>query len=174
MFTLNHFIWLAICLIVIATSVILLRKYKPGLKWVLTVACIVSVVSELVKTFSLMKLIPSADGTMYYPYIELENVPFHLCSIQIILIFMTRFMKESSKRTTILAFMYPTTIVGAFAAIMIPTVFTKHVPVENAFTHIMAYQFFLYHAHIFIVIRFDSTKYSVAPLLIPPAFILLQ
>ena len=70
MFTLNHFIWLAVCLIVITTSVILLRKYKPGLKWVLTVACIVSVVSELVKTFSLMKLIPSADGTMFYPYIE--------------------------------------------------------------------------------------------------------
>lgn len=151
MFTLNHFIWLAVCLIVITTSVILLRKYKPGLKWVLTAACIVSAVSELVKTFSLMKLIPSADGTMFYPYIELENVPFHLCSIQIILIFMTRFMKESSKRTTILAFMYPTTIVGAFAAIMIPTVFTKHVPVENAFTHIMAYQFFLYHAMLIIL-----------------------
>lgn len=151
MYTLNHFIWIAVCLVIIAVSSYLLKKYKPRLKWVLTVACIVSAISELIKTFSLMKLIPSADGTMFYPYIELENVPFHLCSIQIIFIFITRFMKESNKRTTILAFMYPTTIVGAFAAIMIPTVFTKHVPVENAFTHIMTYQFFLYHTMLIIL-----------------------
>ena len=92
MYTLNHFIWIGICALVITLSIILLRKYKPGLKCVLTIACVVSVISELVKTFSLMKLVPSADGSMFYPYIELKNVPFHLCSIQIILIFMTRFM----------------------------------------------------------------------------------
>ena len=47
--------------------------------------------------------------------------------------------------------MYPTTIVGAFAAIMIPTVFTDTVPVQNAFTHIMTYQFFLYHTMLIIL-----------------------
>lgn len=151
MYTLQHFIWLALCFVIIILSIILLKKYKPSLRQVLTIACVVAVVSEIIKTFSLMQLVPSSDGTRFYPYIELENVPLHLCSVQIVLIFMTRFMKESNKRTTILAFMYPTTIVGAFAAIMIPTVFTKHVPVGNAFTHVMAYQFFLYHAMLIIL-----------------------
>ena len=151
MYSLNHFIWIIICLTLIIISLILLKKYRPSLKWVLSVACIVSVISELIKTFSLIQLVPSADGSMLYPYIELENIPFHLCSIQIILIFMTRFMKESNKRTTILAFMYPTTIVGAFAAIMIPTVFSKHVPVQEAFIHTMTYQFFLYHTMLIIL-----------------------
>lgn len=151
MYTLNHFIWLAVCALVIAISIILLRKYKPSLKTVLTIACIVSVISEIIKTFSLMQLVPSTDGTRFYPYIELENVPFHLCSIQIVLIFMTRFMKESNARTTILAFMYPTTIVGAFMAIMIPTVFNTNVPVQNAFTNIMAYQYFLYHVMLIVL-----------------------
>ena len=60
-------------------------------------------------------------------------------------------MKESNARTTILAFMYPTTIVGAFMAIMIPTVFNTNVPVQNAFTNIMAYQYFLYHVMLIVL-----------------------
>lgn len=151
MYTLQHFIWLLLCAIVITVSIILARKYKPSLRQVLTIMCVVAVISEIIKTFSLMQLVPSSDGSRFYPYIELENVPLHLCSIQIILIFLTRFMKESNTRTTILAFMYPTTIVGAFFAIMIPTVFSNNVQVEDAFTNIMAYQYFLYHAALIVL-----------------------
>lgn len=146
MFTLNHFIWLAISLSLIIVSVYFLNKYKPELDRVLTVACIGAVLSEFTRAFSLTHLIPSADGTMMTPFLELHNLPFHLCSVQVLLIFFVKFAKDGSLRTAILAFMYPTCAAGAFIALFIPIIFTDDIDVSQAFTHGIAYQYFLWHS----------------------------
>ena len=67
MFSVYHFIWIFISLALIVTSLILLKKYKPSLDLVLTVACVVCVLSEFIKVFSSIDLIPAADGTDFYP-----------------------------------------------------------------------------------------------------------
>lgn len=118
---------------------------------VLTWACIGAVLSEITRAFSLMHLVPSADGTMMTPFLELHNLPFHLCSVQVLLIFYTRFAKDSKLRTAILAFMYPTCAAGAFIALFVPIIFTDDIDVTQAFTHPIAYQYFLYHSMLVIL-----------------------
>lgn len=151
MFTINHFIWLAISLVLIIISLALLNKYKPELEKVLTVACIGAILSEFTRAFSLMHLIPSTDGTMMTPFVELHNLPFHLCSVQVLLIFFTRFAKKGPVRTAILAFMYPTCAAGAFIALFIPIIFTDDIEVSQAFTHPIAYQYFLWHSMLIVL-----------------------
>lgn len=51
MYTLPHFIWLAVCIAFITVSTVLLRKYTPPFKKVMSWACVAAVISELVKTF---------------------------------------------------------------------------------------------------------------------------
>lgn len=150
MFSIHHFIWLIICFAAIITASVLLKKYRPPIEKVLTAACVAAVLSELIKVFSELELVPSVSGDMMFPYIELENLPFHLCSLQIILIYVTRFMKPSDRRDALLAFMYPTCAIGAFFALMIPTVFAE-IELHQAFTHPHAYEYFLYHAFLIIL-----------------------
>jgi hypothetical protein len=99
----------------------------------------------------MMKIVPSSGGDMYYPYLELHQLPFHFCSVQIFFIAYVCFAKNAQNRETILAFMYPTCVCGAAAAICLPSIFTNSIPVEKAFTHPLAYQFFLYHTMLIVI-----------------------
>lgn len=151
MFSSYHCAWLAICLTVICLAVRYLRRERPPLQNVLSAACICCVLSELTKTLSVLKLVPSADGTAMFPYLELRHLPLHLCSIQILFIFYTRFAKSGRGRDMILAFMYPTCVAGAVLALLMPSIFGESIEVYQVFTHPLGYQYFLYHAMLIIL-----------------------
>ena len=151
MFTVYHLIWAVISIIVITISLLALKKYQLKLNTVLNIACVCSVLSELIKTFSVIKIVPSSDGTLFYPYIEMQHMPLHLCSLQIIIIFYVRFTKNEKMKQMLLGFMYPSCTLGAFFALLIPTIFNSSVPVEQAFVKPLAYQFFLYHSMLIIL-----------------------
>lgn len=151
MFTVYHFIWLAICLPLCAVVLWQLKKRKPALKKVLSWACIGCILSEVIKTLSVLKMVPSTDGSAMHLYLEMQHLPLHLCSIQIIFIFYARFAKESKAKETLLAFMYPSCTLGAFFAIMLPSIFSTSIEPYQAFTHPLAYQFFLYHAMLVVL-----------------------
>src|SRR5699024_2509932 len=54
-------------------------------------------------------------------------------------------------RTTVLAFMYPTALIGAALALAMPSIFSTSIEVSQAFTHPLAYQFFLYHSMLVVL-----------------------
>lgn len=151
MFTVYHFIWLAVCAALIAGTLVFLKQRRPPLKSVLSVCCVLCVLSELVKDLSVIKMVPSSDGSMLLPYMEMQHLPFHLCSIQILLIFFVRFARPGRGRTTVLAFMYPTALIGAALALAMPSIFSTSIEVSQAFTHPLAYQFFLYHSMLVVL-----------------------
>lgn len=151
MFTVYHFIWLAISVVLIAGTLVFLKQRRPPLKSVLSVCCVLCVLSELVKDLSVIKMVPSSDGSMLLPYMEMQHLPFHLCSIQILLIFFARFARPGRGRTTVLAFMYPTALIGAALALAMPSIFSTSIEVSQAFTHPLAYQFFLYHSMLVVL-----------------------
>lgn len=151
MFSVYHIIWMGISAVLITGALIWLQKYHPPLKNLLTVCCILSVISELIKMFSMVKMVPSSDGSVMNLYIENQHLPLHLCSLQIILIFYARFAKEGKAKTAILGFMYPTCVAGAFFAILLPSILNGTIPVERAFTHPLAYQYFLYHCMLIVL-----------------------
>lgn len=151
MFTVNHLIWFCISIALIVCSLVWLRKNKPSLSQVLIVCCVVCVLSELIKIFSVMKLVPSSDGSMYYPYMELQHLPFHLCSIQLFTIFYVTLKKQGMLRDIVLGFMYPTCIMGAFLSLCMPSIFSTSISIDQAFTHPLAYQFFIYHSMLIVL-----------------------
>ncbi len=165
MFTLYHFIWIAIVAVLVPVSLIYLIKNQVEINKVLNYACIGAIISEVIKTFCALQMVPSSDGSSMYLYISMDNVPLHLCSVQIILIFIARFTKNLALRDTLLAFMYPTCSVGAAFAVFIPIIFDGTIKTEQAFTHPYGYQFFLYHAMLIVfgLYIFLSKKVDIKP-----------
>ena len=98
MFSIQHIIWMIVSVAIIAGLVIALAKKHPSLKSVLTSAFVICACSELIKVLSCIELVPSADGSVLYPYLELQHLPFHLCSIQILMILYCRVAKGGQIR----------------------------------------------------------------------------
>ncbi len=151
MFSVQHMVWLSICGVLIVFVTAFLLKRRPEMNTVLNVACALCVLSELVKIFSAIEMVPSTSGSKLYPYIEIQHLPMHLCSLQILLIYFARFTKNQRMRETVLAFMYPAGVVGAAFALAIPTILKKAVKVSQAFCDPWAYQFFLFHSMLVIL-----------------------
>jgi len=155
MFSVQHIIWVVISAIITASGLIVMMKKKPSLKDVLTSGCVVCVLSEVVKILSCIEMVPSSDGLTIYPYLQMQHLPLHLCSIQLFTIFYCRFGKgtiaESRAKQFLLTFMYPTCVLGSFFAITLPSIFSTTITVSQAFTHPVAYQLFLFHSFLLVL-----------------------
>ena len=137
MFTLNHFIWLAIVLVTIIGLLILQKTKKIKYDTIITYMFIMSIISELIKIFSNL-IQTEAGGTVLDP----ADLPFHLCSIQIFFIFALKFViKTEESKQKLLGFMAPTMLVGGAIALFIPTVGVE-------FSKLQVYQYFIFHANI--------------------------
>ena len=151
MFTWRHFVWLGICAIIATCLILVYSKRRPPLTKVLNTAIIVSILSETVKVFSVIIFVPSSSGDSFTPYMPLNHLPLHFCSIQILFILFVRFTSNAKWRENLLAFMYPTCAGGAVSALLMPSIFTTSTPVEKAFVSPMCYQFFLFHTMLFVL-----------------------
>ena len=137
MFTAPHFIWLAISIVIIVGTTLLQSKFKLSYNFVLNVMLVVSVLSESVKTLCNLIPSPQVEGGMYLDPVDL---PFHLCSIQIFLMFGLKFFVKNEKtKQVILGFMAPSQMLGAIIALFVPTVGVK-------FSNIQVWQYFIYHS----------------------------
>lgn len=155
--------WLIICAGIIAAILLSYSRKKPALDSVLTTALIVSLVSEICKMVSVIEMVPSSDGELMMPYLPLIHLPLHFCSIQILLIAYVKFAKEKKRRESVLAFMYPSTIIGGILALLMPSIFTTTITPDEAFTTLMAYQFFIFHSMIIslgiIIVRSEEIRW---------------
>ena len=165
MFTWRHLIWLVICAVIVSAIVCGFRRKRPTLDRVLTTALIVAVISEIVKMVGVIELVPSQNGELMLPYLPMNHLPLHFCSIQIILIAAAKFMKNEKQRETLLAFMAPTCVLGGIMALLMPSIFTTTISVEQAFTSSMSYQFFIFHSMIIalglIIASSDQINWSM-------------
>jgi cytochrome bd-type quinol oxidase subunit 2 len=165
MFTWRHLLWLVICAGLIWAAVHSFNKKRPGIDSVLTTALIIAVLSEIVKMAGVIELVPSKNGELLMPYLPMNHLPLHFCSLQIILIAVAKFMKNDKGRETLLAIMAPACILGGFFALLLPSIFTTTIPVEEAFTSPISYQFFFFHTMIIalglIIVRSDTIDWSM-------------
>lgn len=151
MFSLNHIIWIIICAVITVICVIYVRKSKPTFKTMVNICFMVGVVSEFIKIFSVVELVPIMGGNGFYPYLETRYLPLHLCSLQILLFAYLKISKKTNDTIYhIICFMYPCCIIGGILAIIIPSIFNTSISVSQAFTHPLAYQTFLYHTMLIV------------------------
>lgn len=137
MFTWQHFVWLAISVVIVLAMLFIQKRFKLSFDVVLTIMCVMSVLSEVVKILCNMEEANYSKGGMI---LDPGDLPFHLCSIQIFLMFTLKFLiKKPSTKEHMLAFMCPSMIIGAVLALFIPTVGVQ-------FEKVQVYQYFIFHA----------------------------
>lgn len=136
MFEATHFIWLGISLVIIFGLLFIQKKYNLNFETILTIMLVMSVCSEVTKILCNMIDSPKGNGGMI---LDPGDLPFHLCSIQILFMFALKYIKNEEMKEKLLAFMIPSMILGATIALFVPTVGTE-------FDVVQVYQYFIYHA----------------------------
>ena len=134
MFTVNHFIWLGLCARAIVLGLAAAEKKHIDSKTAGMVMLVISVLSETCKMMTHM--LPSPEGGCA---LAPNALPFHLCSMQIFIVFYITFAKPSPTRDKVISFSVPAALLGGIMAMLIPTDGVD-------FRDPLAYQCFVYHA----------------------------
>ncbi len=133
MFGLKHLLLAGISALMIGGLYLLLRRkplerlYKPML--------LAGLCSEIIKVFYYIL----ANEAEYGGILPKTDLPFHLCSIQILFFALLVFSDSPKLKDTLLNFMLPSCLFGGIAAILIPTASSLNgMPILSA-------QYFGYH-----------------------------
>ena len=142
MFTLNHFILFGASVAIIIAFILIQKKYNFSYEVNLKALFVVGIVSEMVKIMCNMVSVTGETYETSGTYLLQDNLPFQLCSMQVIFVFLLMFfIKKESTKQVLLQFMFPTMCAGASFSLLIPT---EGVDFANPQT----YQYFIYHAYI--------------------------
>ena len=160
MFSQGHLIWIGISFSLIAGIIAFLRAKRPPMQRVLQVCLLLSLVSETVKVLSVIQIVPIVtpevtDGVFSYvetgawaPYMEMDHLPFELCSLQIPFMAAALFTHDALTRKRILALMYPTTLIGGLLGIVLAYIVRSDASALELFGSPHVWQYFLYHSMI--------------------------
>ncbi len=132
LFGTKHIILIVASIAVIVGLFILSKKLK--FQMICKILFYVGIVSEIVKIFYYIL----ANEEEYGGILPKTDLPFHLCSIQIIFIAIINISQNEKLKRFILSFMLPSCLFGGVAAILIATTSSL-----NAW--IITIQYFLYH-----------------------------
>lgn len=138
LFGTKHLILIAVCAVFIVAGYLASRKWNVDklTRYLFTIG----VVSELIKVFYYI----IANEETYGGILPKTDLPFHLCSIQILFLAIIRFSGSQKARELLLSFMIPSCLFGGIAAILIATTSSLNgMP-------ILSLQYFGYHSAIVI------------------------
>lgn len=134
----KHLILVAICAAAIILGYLVSRKWD--LEKLTKYLFSIGVVSELIKVFYYI----IANEAVYGGILPKTDLPFHLCSIQILFVAIVRFANSQKIKELLLSFMIPSCLLGGIAAILIATTSSLNgMP-------ILSLQYFGYHSAIVI------------------------
>lgn len=100
----------------------------------------IGIASELIKVFSYILMNEDKLGG----FLPKTDLPFHLCSVQILLVIVLKLSKSENTKRILRSFMLPTCLAGGLAAILIPT--------SSSVGHlnVLTFQYFGYHSALVI------------------------
>ncbi len=134
----KHLILVALSLVLIVALFFLSKKLRFAT--VCKTLFFVGIISETVKVFYYIIQNEATHGGI----LPKTDLPFHLCSIQILFIAVVNFTKNEKLKRFLLSFMFPSCLLGGIAAILIATTSSL-----NGMWIITA-QYFLYHIAIVV------------------------
>lgn len=138
LFGTKHLILIAVCACAIVVFYFVSRKWDLE-KLTRYLFCI-GVVSEIIKVFYYIL----ANEAEYGGILPKTDLPFHLCSIQILFIAIVRFVPSQKVKELLLSFMIPSCLLGGIAAILIATSSSLNG------APILSVQYFGYHSAIVV------------------------
>jgi hypothetical protein len=138
LFGTKHLILIGLCAVFIVSGYFLTRKWS--LNKLIRTLFHIGVVSELIKVFYYILANEATHGGI----LPKTDLPFHLCSIQILFMLLLRFSKSQRIRELLLSFMMPSCFLGGAAAVLIATTSSLNG------MWILTLQYFGYHCSIAI------------------------
>lgn len=115
MFGTKHLIILSLCAVAIAAAFFAGRK--QSLQRLSKVLLGIGLVSEFIKVFYYILANEATHGGI----LPKTDLPFHLCSMQIIFMAVLVYGKSEKFKELLLSFMIPSCLLGGLAALLIPT-----------------------------------------------------
>ena len=134
----KHLILVAVSLLLIVSLFFLSKKLRFAA--VCKTLFFVGILSETIKIFYYI----IQNEATHEGILPKTDLPFHLCSIQILFIAVVNFTKNEKLKRFLLSFMFPSCLLGGIAAILIATTSSL-----NGMWIITA-QYFLYHIAIVV------------------------
>ena len=115
LFGMKHVILLLISAAAIPAAYFAARKWS--LEKLTKVLFSIGILSELIKVFYYIV----SNEAVYGGILPRTDLPFHLCSIQILFLAVIRFLPSQKVRELLLSFMIPSCLLGGIAALLIAT-----------------------------------------------------
>ena len=122
----------------IALGIIFSRRLS--LRTVTVIMFVIGIISEIIKVFTFTVWNEARLGG----YLPKTDLPFHLCSVQIIFLAILVLSRNKKLHRILYSFMLPTCLVGALGALLIPTVSS----VGRVCT--ITFQYFIYHSALIV------------------------
>lgn len=189
MFTTGHFIFIGLSFALIVFFTCLLIKKRPKIDTVLSACLAFSFVSEIVKYFAKVEIMPVVEPIIengaivykqtgaYAPYIEAEHFPFELCSYQILFMFLALVIKDKTWKKRIYALIYSTATTGGVMAIILSSGSNLFSTVIGFLLSVGIWRTFLYHSMLVVLgiyigvskeceFRFSDLKTTISILLV--------
>ena len=132
----KHFIILAISVVAMVIGVVFARKWS--IKKLAKTMLRIGLVSEFIKVFYYIIANEATHGGI----LPKTDLPFHLCSIQLLFIAVLVFSRNERLKQLLLSFMIPSCLFGGIAALLIATTSSLNGG------WILSVQYFGYHAAI--------------------------
>lgn len=148
MFSVNHFIWIGISLVIILGLLFVSLKFKFSSRTVLIIMTGIAFASELLKIFTHIDYYEESKSY----YISAGSLPLHLCSIFVFLYPFLLFNKNKELEAKLISFFVPIGLFGGLLAILLATSGVN-------FARPYAYQCFIYHSGmVFVSLYYICTK----------------
>ena len=163
MFSTGHLLWIGISMLLIVAGTLTCQRRRPSEAQVLKLCLVTGLLSEAVKLFSVMRILPMVDiavngaaldyvyAGQYTPYLEMADLPLELCSLQIAFITAMLLAKTPAWRSRLRALIYIAGVIGGMLGIVLAEVTVDYSTVREYFTSSRIYQFFLYHSMVVIL-----------------------
>lgn len=187
MFSTGHLIFIGISVLLIIVGVALCLKYRPPIDRMVKVCFVLALVSEVIKIFSVIEIVPVIDlvvenGSLllketgdYSAYMKMEHLPLELCSFQILFMFLILISKREDFKKNVYSVIYGTSIIGGMLALILSSIAPEFETAADFLSAPRAWQFFLYHSMIIVLgiyvgmskecgLRFKDIKWTYAVL----------
>lgn len=163
MFSTGHLIWIFISLVLIISACLACKYYKPTLKKLFTIGLIGGVISEVIKYFSVIKIVPMVEPTIvnnniewvstgkYTPYLQAEHLPLELCSLYLLFMLLAITLKNEKYKKYLYSIMYVSGIFGGILGIVLSSIAGDFNSTIEYFTSFRIYQFFFFHSMVVIL-----------------------
>jgi len=167
LFSTGHLIWIGISLLLTAGGIILLFRFRPPDKKVLTFCLLIGIVSEVIKVISVAEIVPMVDPVVvqqsggaaldwiptgeYTPYIALEHMPLELCSLYLLFMALAVFLKDGGWKHGLYSVMFASGVIGGLLGVVGASIAGDFKTTAEFLSAPRAWQFFLFHSMIVTV-----------------------